>query len=81
MGPKAPSKCLEHIQVCLVTLKLSSRHATIHLRRLSCSFIPRAYCVFSLSGGKQWKVISENSGYLSGCFFFASLLEHFYAQQ
>ena len=73
MGPKPPSKCLEHIRVCLVTLKLSSRHATIHLRRLSRSFIPGAYCVFSLSGVKQWKVTSENSGYLSGCFFFASL--------
>ena len=46
VGPNPPSKCLEHIRVCFVTFRLSSRHAAIHLRRLSCSRIPRAYCFF-----------------------------------
>ena len=56
VGPNPPSKCLEHIGVCLVTFRLSSRHAAIHLRRLSCSLIPGTYCIFSLFCGKQWKV-------------------------
>lgn len=46
VGPNPPTKCLEHIRVCLVTFRLSSRYAAIHLRRLSCPLIPGAYCLF-----------------------------------
>ena len=49
VGSSPPSMCLEHIRVCLVTLRLSSRHAAIHLPRLSWSLIPGAYCFFSFS--------------------------------
>ena len=69
VGPNPPSKCLAHIRVCLVTFRLSSRHAAIHLRRLSCSLIPGTYCIFSLFCGKQWKVTFATSGYLTGSFF------------
>ena len=69
VGPNPPSKCLEHIGVCLVTFRLSSRHAAIHLRRLSCSLIPGTYGIFSLFCGKQWKVTFATSGYLTGSFF------------
>ena len=69
VGPNPPSKCLEHIRVCLVTFRLSSRHAAIHLRRLSCSLIPGTYCILSFFCGKQWKVTFATSGYLTGSFF------------
>ena len=70
VGPNPPSKCLEHIRVYLVTFRLSSRHAAIHLRRLSCSLIPETYCIFSLFCGKQWKVTFATSGYLTRFFSF-----------
>jgi len=46
-------KVFEHIRVCLVTFRLPSRHAAIHLRCLSCSLIPGAYCFFSSFDRKQ----------------------------
>ena len=68
VGPNPPSKCLVHIRVCLVTFRLYSRHAAIHLRLLSCSLIPGTYCIFSLFCGKQCKTFAT-SGYLTGSFF------------
>ena len=73
VGPNPPSKCLEHIGVCPVTFRLSSRHAGIYLRRLSCSLIPGAYCIFSLFCGKQWKVTFATSGYLTFFFLFLAV--------
>ena len=58
VGSGLPSKCLEHIRVCLVTFRLSSWHAAIHLRLLSCSLIPGAYC---FSFVIWWKTMKSNT--------------------
>ena len=59
-GPRPPSKCLEHIRVCLVAFRLFSRHAAIHLRLLSCSLIPGAYFFFFFFV-IWWKTVKSNT--------------------
>lgn len=48
VGPRPHSNQSEHIQVCFVTLRLSSRYAVIHLRHLSPSFQKRTVSFSSL---------------------------------